>query len=152
MTLKVLCNIILPAEPPHPSAGAVGVHEFLDEWVSAPYPQMQQDRIVILWGLTALEDAVRRDQGVSFLNAEQSQQLAAFDRFCGMDGTVGFARRVIELVCDGYYTTREGHAAIGYVGNVPLASFPEASTETVRHLEKAFAALPPIQPRPSGQP
>lgn len=60
-TLAVLCDIVLPAEPPHPSARAIGVHEFLDEWLSAPYPQMQADRAVILGGLAALDDAMRRE-------------------------------------------------------------------------------------------
>src|SRR5687768_1766000 len=46
--LAALCDIVLPAEPPHPTASAVGVHEFLDEWVSAPYPKMQEDRALML--------------------------------------------------------------------------------------------------------
>src|SRR5205085_7495689 len=39
--LRALCEIILPEEPPHPSAAAINVQDFIDEWVSAPYPQMQ---------------------------------------------------------------------------------------------------------------
>jgi len=141
-TLAALCEIILPAEAPHPSAAAIGVHEFLDEWVSAPYPQMQVDRTVILDGLASLDDAMRREQGVAFVEADSSHQAAAFDGLCSTEAAVGFARRLIELVCAGYYTTREGHAAIGYVGNVPLASFPAPSPEIVQHLEKALNELP----------
>jgi hypothetical protein len=141
-SLVALCDIILPPEPPHLSAAAIGVHEFLDEWVSAPYPQMQADRIVIVKGLVALDEATHKEQGVAFAATSLSQQAVVFDKSCNAEATVGFARRLIELVCAGYYTTREGHAAIGYVGNVALASFPAPTLEIVQHLEKALSELP----------
>jgi len=141
-SLAALCEIILPAELPHPSAAAIAVHDFLDEWVSAPYPQMQVDRTVILSGLTALDGAMSHEHGVSFAQADLSQQSSVFDRLCGEEATQPFARRLIELVCAGYYTTREGHAAIGYVGNVALERFPPVSPEIVQHLEKALGQPP----------
>jgi Gluconate 2-dehydrogenase subunit 3 len=143
--LAPLCDIILPAEPPHPSAGSIGVHEFLDEWLSAPYPQMQSDRGVILSGLVALDETMRQEHGVVFAAAEPPHQGMVFDKLCAAELTVKFGRRLIELVCAGYYTTREGHAAIGYVGNVALASFPEPTPEIVKHLEKALKDLPPLR-------
>jgi Gluconate 2-dehydrogenase subunit 3 len=143
--LAALCDIVLPAEPPHRSAKDIGVHHFLDEWVSAPYPQMQADRTIILDGLAALNGAARKSGDVPFAQVEPAQQAALFDELCGGKETVGFSRRLIQLICDGYYTTREGHAAIGYVGNVALASFPGAPPEIVRHLEKSLEQLPPIR-------
>jgi hypothetical protein len=140
--LATLCEIILPAEPPYPSATAIGVHEFIDEWVSAPYPQMQADRVTVLTGFKALDEAMRQEHGMTFAAADLSRQSAMFARLCGAEAKVGFARRLIELVCAGYYTTREGHAAIGYVGNVGLASFPGPSPEIMGHLEKALNELP----------
>jgi len=140
--LASLCNIILPVDPPHPSAASIGVHEFLDEWVSAPYPQMQTDRTVIVNGLVALDNTTRDALGIPFAEAELSDQTAVFDRVCDAEVTTGFTRRLIELVCDGYYTTREGHAAIGYVGNVPLGSFPGPPPGVVVHLEKVLSELP----------
>ena len=140
--LAHLCDIVLPAEPPHPSAGAIRVHEFLDEWVSAPYPQMQADRAVILTGLAALDDATLKELGVSFTEADSSQQATLFDQICSNETTGEFSRRLIELVCAGYYTTREGHAAIGYVGNVALTGFPGPPAEVVRHLDAALKELP----------
>jgi len=141
-TLAALCDIILPAEAPYPSAAAIGVHDFLDEWVSAPYPQMQADRVTILNGLVALDQSMRSEQGRAFADADLSRQAAAFDRLCSAEATVGFARRLIELVCAGYYTTREGHAAIGYVGNVAQLSFPAPAPEIVQRFEKALSELP----------
>ena len=141
-TLAVLCDIVLPAEPPHPSARAIGVHEFLDEWLSAPYPQMQADRTVILGGLATLDDAMRKKADIAFTEASLAQQSGVLDQMCSASGTaVEFARRLIELICGGYYTTREGHAAIGYIGNVALTSFPGPSPEIVQHLEQALREL-----------
>jgi hypothetical protein len=145
-SLVALCDIILPPDPPHPSAAAIGVHEFLDEWVSAPYPQMQADRIVIIEGLVALDEATHKGQGVAFTATSLSQQTVIFHKSCNGEATVAFARRLIELVCAGYYTTREGHAAIGYVGNIALASFPAPTFEIVRHLEKALGEMPARSP------
>jgi hypothetical protein len=139
--LADLCDIVLPAEPPHPSAAALRVHEFLDEWISAPYPQMQADRAVILNGLAALDDATRHELHVPFTEADSSQQATMFDHLCSAAATAGFSRRVIELVCAGYYTTREGHAAIGYVGNVALTSFSGPPPDVVRHLDEALSQL-----------
>ena len=43
-----LADTILPRDQFGPAAGEVGVVEMLDEWVSAPYPQQQADRPVVL--------------------------------------------------------------------------------------------------------
>jgi len=139
--LESLCDIVLPADPPHPSAKEIAVHEFLDEWLSAPYPQMQADRKMILAGLGALEEAAGRQSAKPFAEMDASRQVEVFDRLCGNEATSGFARRLIELICAGYYTTREGHAAIGYVGNVAQESFAGPPAEVVRHLDRMLAAL-----------
>jgi gluconate 2-dehydrogenase gamma chain len=136
--LAVLCEIILPAEGPHPSAAAIGVNKFLDEWVSAPYPQMRSDRVIIVRGLRILDEMTHRDRGVAYAESELSIQVTMFDRVCGGADTVRFASRLIELVCSGYYTTRDGHAAIGYVGNSPMSSFPAPSPEIIRRVETAL--------------
>src|SRR5271170_3640044 len=44
----ILADIIIPADDHSPSASAVGVVEFIDEWVSAPYPAHLRDRDVVL--------------------------------------------------------------------------------------------------------
>lgn len=140
--LAALCEIVLPAEPPHPSAAQINVQEFLDEWLSAPYPQMRADREAVLRGLEALDSRARGQNFANFGAATATAQAQLFDAACGAEATVAFARRLIELICAGYYTTREGHAAIGYVGNVGLTAFPEPPPEIVRRLEQALKELP----------
>ena len=46
---------ILPKDDYGPAASDVGVLAMVDEWISAPYPQQQADRPVILEGLAWLE-------------------------------------------------------------------------------------------------
>lgn len=138
-TLRVLCDIVLPAEPPHPSAGAIGAHEFLDEWISAPYTQMNQDRVTILDGLAILDERSQSRWKVPFRELAEPMQSEVFEQICSDRTTRGFARRAIELISGGYYTTREGHAAIGYVGNVPLEVFPDPSPDVIRHFEELLA-------------
>src|ERR1700744_5216533 len=41
-TAKVLCDLIIPADATSPSASEVGVVDFLDEWISAPYVVQRQ--------------------------------------------------------------------------------------------------------------
>src|SRR5882672_6493856 len=60
-TATALCDVIIPADSTSPSASAVGVVDFLDEWVSAPYPRHQKDRPVVLEGLAWMNaEAIRR--------------------------------------------------------------------------------------------
>ena len=47
-TAAALCDVIIPAEGGTPSASALGVHEFINEWVSAPYPAHDRDRATIV--------------------------------------------------------------------------------------------------------
>lgn len=141
-TLTALCDIVLPADPPHPSAGSLKVHEFVDEWVSAPYPQMMADKRTVLEALKMLDVAMSTQHRVRFSEAGLSQQISVFDSICNSSATVILARRLIDLICDGYYTTREGHAAIGYVGNIALERFPGTTPAVKRHLEERLRALP----------
>ena len=47
-TAAVLCDLIIPEDAVSPSASSVGVVDFLDEWVSSPYPRqlMYAQRLV----------------------------------------------------------------------------------------------------------
>lgn len=54
-TARILCDLIIPADDVSPSASAVGVVDFIDEWISAPYEQHRTDRALILQGLTWLD-------------------------------------------------------------------------------------------------
>jgi len=42
LTTMALCDLIIPADDVSPAASSVGVVEFIDEWISAPYPQQRR--------------------------------------------------------------------------------------------------------------
>ena len=37
-TTGALCDVIMHADEPSPSASSLGVPDFIDEWISSPYP------------------------------------------------------------------------------------------------------------------
>jgi hypothetical protein len=71
-----LCDVIIPADAQSPSASAVGVADFVDEWVSAPYPNNVSDRKMIMEGLAWLSAESTKRFGASFAGATDAQRLA----------------------------------------------------------------------------
>lgn len=148
--LALLSDIIVPAEGRSPSASAVQVPTVIDEWVSAPYPDQQRDRLTVLSALAWLDDeaALRFSQPFAALGA--AQQLAIIDdvaydnaqtprQFQRMAGA--FAR-LRNMVLAAYFCTPEGMEDIGYLGNVAIAGdYPGPTPEAYRHLETVLAEL-----------
>lgn len=145
--IALLCDFILPAEGAAPSASALKVHDFIDEWVSAPYPDQGKDRLLILDGLGWLNhEASRRANAASFAAAAKETREAILTDLsdatsAGKVAPTGFYARVRKLVIGAYYTTEAGFADIGYIGNVALSSYPGPSPEVLAALEAAYAKL-----------
>lgn len=134
-----LCDFILPAEGAAPSASALGVPDFVDEWVSAPYPDQVRDRPGLLEGLAGLDKAAVRLGASSFTGAtaaQRAQILAAWPTASPL-----FFKRFRALAVGAYYTTREGFKDIGYVGNVARSSDPGPSPEVKAHLDRELKKL-----------
>lgn len=140
-TVVALCEVILPANGEAPSAVAVGVPDFLDEWISAPYPEQRADRPVVLEGIAWIETESRRRHGLGFADLTDAERTGLCARLCGpapvaeevQSGVASF-RKIRHLVAGGYYTTPAGMKEIGYVGNVPLAHFDGPPLEVLRRL------------------
>jgi len=127
--MVVLCDIILPADEESPSASSLGVHDFIDEWISSPYQDQAGDRRLILKGLAHLDEDAKKRNTDSFVKLDSGSQIeicremaiiAKQDRktFPG-----SFFLRLRDLVAGGYYTTPSGMQAIGYRGNVAMAEW-----------------------------
>ena len=130
-----LADVFLPEDGSSPSASAVGVPDFIDEWVSAPYPQQQQDRVVVLEGLAALECAANAP--LHTLDATQAQALVAGLHARAAEGKQPEARffALFRRIClIGYYTTPVGVAELGYVGYQPSARFAGPPPEVLAKL------------------
>ena len=140
--VTALCDLILPADDLGPAASAVGVPEFLDEWLSAPYPQQQGDSPVLREGIDWLDaEATKRFQK-SFANLETVEQTKLCDDICNPATAKPEFKKAAEfflkfrgLCAAGYYSTQEGWKAIGFVGNLPSPSFEGPPPEVLRQLE-----------------
>ena len=78
----ILADIIIPADEHSPGASSVGVVEFIDEWVSAPYPASQRDRPIVLGGFGWLNDEAARRFGKGFSDLAATEQNGICDDIC----------------------------------------------------------------------
>jgi hypothetical protein len=147
-TTAALSDLILPEDERSPSASAVGVPDFIDEWVSAPYPQQRDDRERILAGLEWLEQQSRDRFGTAFADASGDQQAAVVDAIAYPDAAANleeraeFFRRFRYLTVGAFYTTEAGMKDAGYIGNMPLAgAYPGPSDEAMAHLAGVLKQL-----------
>jgi len=135
----LLCDTIIPADATSPSASAVGVVDFIDEWVSAPYPTQQKDRDLVLQGLTWMESESRRRFSRSLLEIATQQLHEICDDICFvpkaqppfLEGARFFAR-YRDLTTGGFYTTPRGRTDLRYVGNTPLPRFDGPPLEVLQ--------------------
>ena len=125
----LVADHILPASGAAPSASTLGVPDFIDEWVSAPYPDQLKDRPIILKGLD--------DLGRRFLKADAAERATKLAALPGSD----FFRRFRALTVGAYYTTDAGFKDIGYIGNVARTSDPGPSDEVKTVLEQRLKGL-----------
>jgi hypothetical protein len=140
-TAAALCDVIIPADAKGPSASSVRVHEFIDEWISAPYPGHDADKRVVVEGLAWLDQEAQKRSQNNFVNLIARQKNAICDDICYAPNAkpefrqaAQFFRRFRDLTAGGYYSTPEGMKDIGYVGNVALDKFEGPPPEVLKKL------------------
>ena len=140
-TATALCDVIIPEDARSPSAAALGVHDFIDEWISAPYPDQARDRPVVLEGLAWLDAESQKRFETDFSTLVRRQQTTICDDISYTERAkpefakaAEFFRKFRDLTAGGFYTTPEGMKDIGYVGNVPLTSFDGPPPEVLQRL------------------
>jgi hypothetical protein len=137
----LLSDLIIPADDVSPGASAVGVVDFIDEWVSAPYSDFQRDRGVVLGGFLWLDEESRRRFDLDFSALDPANQRAICDDICDerragkamRDGARFFAL-YRDLTAGGFYSSPVGRKDLGYVGNVPLKRFDGAPAAVLAKL------------------
>ena len=125
----MLADYILPASATAPSASALGIPDFIDEWISAPYPDQVKDRPIILDGLQAL--------GPGFMKSDAARRTATLSALPGS----AFFKRFRALTIGAYYTTEAGFRDIGYIGNVARAADPGPSNDVKAVIERELIKL-----------
>lgn len=140
-TAAALCDTIIPADNVSPAASQLAVHDFIDEWISAPYPGHDRDRQVIVDGLAWLDAESERRHGNAFVNLIARQRNALCEDIClvakakpELKTAAQFFKRFRDLTAGGFYTTPEGMKDLGYVGNKPIATFDGPPPEVLRRL------------------
>lgn len=137
-TARALCDVIIPADDASPSASKVGVHDFIDEWISSPYPAQAGDRKTILDGLKWTDDEAKKRFQKAFADLTLDQQTTICDDLASPKSkdkkASSFFKRYRDLTAGGYFTTPEGMKAIGYVGNMPSATFEGPPLEALKHV------------------
>jgi len=136
-----LSDLIIPADAHSPSASAVGVVDFIDEWISAPYPQQRADRDTVLNGFTWLDGAARHRFEQPFAKLRESQQRALCDSVCDtrraaadLQVPAQFFSKYRDLTAAGFYTTLAGRKDLQYIGNVALTHFDGPPVELLKKL------------------
>lgn len=136
---RALCDLIIPADEHSPAASAVGIVDFIDEWISAPYPQQRGDRDVVVPGLRWIDDESHKRHGLSFAAISEAQRAQIADDICSASRArpefataAKFFAKFRDLTAGGFYTTPVGMKDIGYTGNVPLEKFDGPPLEVLK--------------------
>jgi hypothetical protein len=139
LTATTLSDLIIPADEDSPSASQVGVIDFLNEWISAPYPLQRQDRDIVLRGFEWLDHESSKRFRKSFHELDVSPQHSICDDIClrieaksEFAAASEFFARYRDLTSGGFYTAPEGRKDLRYIGNVPLANFDGPPLEVLR--------------------
>jgi hypothetical protein len=137
-TAAALCDLIIPADDVSPSASSVGVVDFIDEWISAPYPAMRGDRPIVLGGLLWIEAESQKRFRQAFATIGDAQRAQIADDICStrsrpeLAEPAKFFAKFRDLTAGGFYTTPVGMKDIGYRGNVPLERFDGPPVEVLK--------------------
>ena len=129
-TAAALCDLIIPADDTSPAASSVGVVDFIDEWISAPYPEHAVDRKTVLDGLSQIEGEAQRRFKTAFAKLSTTQLSTIADAMVKDP----FFDRYRALTPGGFYTTPVGVKDLKYVGNVAMATFEGPTQDVLKRL------------------
>jgi hypothetical protein len=139
-TATALSDVIIPADGEVPAASAVGVIDFIDEWISSPYPDSVRDKPIVLEGLAWIDAESQRRFKKDFAKLSDAQRVAICDDISAATPKPEFAKgaeffsKYRSLTAGGFFTTPVGMKDLGYVGNVALTSYDGPPPEVLKKL------------------
>ena len=126
-TVRVLSDLIIPADPISGSATQAGVPEFIDDWLDIKGGDLLAE---IKNGLAWLDTVCNHSFGYHFVDCTTDQQKQVLDRIAypekaAPDDTsaVAFFNQLRDLVVSGFYTSEIGIADLPYLGNEPQSEW-----------------------------
>lgn len=121
-TLTVLADIIIPAEGQYHAASEVGVIDFIAYIVL----DMPHHQLPLRGGIMWIDNQSNKRFNKLFKDATKEQQIQIVDDIAYPEEVKPeyiqgerFFSRLRDLVATGYFTSKEGIAYLGYVGNQP---------------------------------
>ena len=151
-TVRVLCDLILPADEHSGSATEARVPEFIDDWLDFRKEQDGNDRLEaeILGGLAWLDRESARLFQKSFADAAPAQQKQILDRIAYPkkaapqdSNAVAFFNQLRDLVVNGFYTSKEGIKDLPYLGNQIVAEWKGCPPEVLAKLGVSYNGTKP---------
>jgi gluconate 2-dehydrogenase gamma chain len=142
-TVRVLCDLIIPADQISGSATQAGVPEFIDDWLDIKGGDLLAE---IRSGLTWLDTECSQSFGHHFTDCTNDQQRHILDRIAYPQkaapedaSAVEFFNHLRDLVVSGFYTSAIGIADLPYLGNEPQSEWHGCPEDVLVKL----ALLPP---------
>jgi hypothetical protein len=138
-TLRVLVDLIIPGDDESPAPSTIGVHDFLNEWIGAPYRENIEDCEIIRGGVSWINHHSQRLHEQPFIELPAAQQTAILDSICDPAKTAPdlapgarFFKKLRMLTLGGYYSHSSTWKSLGYVGNVPIGGpYPGVPQEII---------------------
>lgn len=138
--VAALADVIIPADDRSPAASALGVPDYVNEFVSAP--GHEENLIALRGGLAWLNRTAReRFSAEDFPALTLTQKHEICDEICfepdapaDLKPQARFFDQFRDMVSTGFWTTEEGMRDLGYVGNIPLPSFDGPPPEVLEQL------------------
>lgn len=136
----IICDILFPADAVSPSASSLHVHDFIDEWISAPYSDQASDRQPILDCIAWFEAESEKRFHAPLSKITEEQRNSICDDVAFGSNANASAKQVKDfsrfkyVAAGGFYTTPEGMKDIGYVGNTPSVTFEGPTLEALKHV------------------
>jgi hypothetical protein len=131
-TVRVLCDLIIPADEHSGSASQAGVPEFIDDWLDFRKQESGNDDLAaeILGGLAWLDREATQLADKPFADAGERYQKQILDRVAWPTKAaaedqrwVAFFNRFRDLTTSGFFSSKVGVADLPYLGNKALSDW-----------------------------
>jgi gluconate 2-dehydrogenase gamma chain len=141
-TVRVLSDLILPADERSGSATQAGVPEFIDDWLGFRGGTLLAE---IRGGLTWLDMECHRLFSRDFAACSPAEQKQILDRIAyprkaapADANAVAFFNKLRDLVVSGFYTSEMGIKDLPYLGNKRVAEWKGCPPEVLARLHVKY--------------
>jgi Gluconate 2-dehydrogenase subunit 3 len=143
-TIKVLSDLIIPADERSGSASQAGVPEFIDDWLDFKGDVLKAD---IRGGLTWLDMECNQQFGKDFVSCALDEQKKILDRVADPDKAsledssyVVFFGHLRDLVVGGFFSSEMGVEDLPYLGNKMVADWEGCPSNVLMKIEDKLKA------------